>query len=75
MAARRVLRAACAIAPILLELVQEGGNEGGIHVRQEQAARCFAKAFLGETEEEPESIAVGGDGMGTRLALPPEGAR
>ena len=47
-----------AVTPVLLEMVEEGTNEGGVYVIEEQVGRGLAKAFLGEAEEKPEGVAV-----------------
>ena len=64
----RIARA-CRIAPILLDVVQEGGDKGRVDVCEKQVGRRLAQALLGEAKEKPEAVAVGGNGVGARLPL------
>lgn len=50
-------------------MVQEGTDERGVEVGQAEPVRARPGALLGEAEQEPEGVAVGGDGVGTHPAL------
>ena len=62
---RRQARVAAlgAVAPPAFEVVQERADGGGVEVIKLQLRRGLSAAVLGEGEQEPEPVAVGGDGV------------
>src|SRR5882724_5851605 len=63
-----------AIAPFLLQVVQEAGDEGRVEVGQVQLAGLLAGAVLRVAQQEPPAVAVGGHGVGAGVALAGEPA-
>jgi hypothetical protein len=58
-----------AVAPFVLEVLQERGDHRGIEIGDAERAGGFAGAPGGEAGEQPERVAVGGDGSGAGVAL------
>jgi hypothetical protein len=64
-----------AVAAFVFEVVQERADGGSVEIAESQLRRGLPAAVLGECEQEPEPIAVGGDGVlaCTLLAYQPFG--
>jgi hypothetical protein len=54
---------------VLLQFIQKRHDEGGINLLEAQAGRRLAQPLLDELQELTEGVAIGTDGMWTRLAL------
>jgi hypothetical protein len=54
---------------VVFEVVEERGDEGGVEVGQVQGAGRLAGAGLSEADQQPEGVAVGGDGVRAGLSL------
>ena len=74
---RRQARVAAlgAVAPFAFEVIQERADSGRVEVVELQLRRGLSAAVPGEGEQEPEPVAVGGDGVpaGAFLAHQPLG--
>jgi hypothetical protein len=57
------------VAPVLLDVIEKGTNEGGIQVVERQARGRRSEPLLGKPQQQPKRIAIGGDGMGARALL------
>jgi len=58
-----------AVAPGLLEVVEEREHDGGIEVLDRERGRGTSGALLRETQEDLEGVAVARDGLGAGAAL------
>ena len=58
-----------AVAPLVLEVVQERADRGGVQVGQVELGGHLAGALVHEGEQQPQGVAVGGDGVRAGLAL------
>jgi hypothetical protein len=56
-------------ALVLLKLIEERDNQRSIDVREVQPGRWLMQALLHELQKLPEGVAIGTDGVRTRLAL------
>jgi len=56
--------------PLLFEVLQELPDERGVEVGEAEVAGCLAGLALGEGEQEPAGVAVGGDRVRAGLLLP-----
>jgi hypothetical protein len=61
---------AAAVAPLLFEVLQELSDERGVQVGEAELVGGLAGVVAGEGEQEPEGVAVGGDGVRAGLLLP-----
>ena len=61
-----------AVAPLLFKVMQELADERGVQVGEAELAGRLAGLGLGEGEQEPAGVAVGGDGVRAGLLLPGE---
>ena len=61
-----------AVAPVTLEMVEEGPNEGCVDLGDIEARGRGPGAIRGEREEQAERVAIGSDRLRARLALPDE---
>jgi hypothetical protein len=52
-----------------LQVVEELDDAGGVKIREGQFGRSFAGVLLEEIQQQPEGIAVAGDGSWTGIAL------
>jgi hypothetical protein len=55
--------------PLLLQAIQKRHDQRGVNLLEIQLGRCFMQPLLHELQELTEGVAVGTDGVGTRLAL------
>jgi hypothetical protein len=55
-----------------LKVLQECADERRVEIPKRQLRREFAKAYLRECKQEPEGIAIGGDGVGAYASMPHE---
>ena len=63
-------RCGCArCCPFVLQVVQEVADERGVEVGQVELAGLFAGAVLRVAQQQPPSVAVGGDGVRAGVAL------
>ena len=69
MAARRSLRVRDAVAALAFEVVQEGGDQRRVEMGDVELAGRLGGALGGEGEQQPEGVAVGGDGVRAGCAL------
>jgi hypothetical protein len=60
--------AAHAVVPLVFKVLQEGSDQLGVQVDEVELTGLFASAGVGEAEQEPEGVAVRGDGV---VAGPP----
>jgi hypothetical protein len=58
-----------AVAAVFLQVVQERGDGGSVHVGEVEAGRLLSGAAGGECEQHAPGVAVGGDGVAARAAL------
>lgn len=58
-----------AVAPVFFEVVEERDDQRGVEVGDVERGRCLGCSGGGETEEESEGAAVGGDRVRRRVAL------
>ena len=63
------IAASNAQAAVGLELVEERGDQRCVDLLEGQVRRRPSEALLGEDQELSERVAIGADGMRTRLAL------
>src|SRR6516225_12411231 len=54
---------------LLLQMVQEAHDQGGVDLLEVQLRRRFMQSLLSELQQLTESVAIGTDGVGTGLAL------
>lgn len=70
MAAKASVARGHAVAALVLELIEERGDEVGVEVADVELAGRLAGLGCGEGEQELEGVAVGGDGVRAGLQLP-----
>jgi hypothetical protein len=59
-----------AVASLLFQVLEERARQGGVQVGEAEPAGRLAGLVAGEGEQEPERVAVGGDGVRAGLLLP-----
>lgn len=59
-------------APVLFEMVEERADQRGVEIGEVESGRSHPCALVGELDEEPEAVTVGGDRVATGLALTAE---
>ena len=57
------------VAPCLLEMVEERADQRSVEIVDVELERLLAGPLVGEAEQQPERVAVGGDGLGAGVAL------
>src|SRR5882672_5399558 len=60
---------AYAVAPVLLQVLQESDDERCVEIPHVQPHRRLAGSLLGEAEQQAEGVAVGGHGVRAGLTL------
>jgi hypothetical protein len=58
-----VVAGAGAVAPFCFEVVEERADQRRVEIVEVQLARLLAGPLGGEREQQPEGVAVGGDGL------------
>ena len=58
-----------AVAPCLLEMVEERADQRSVDIVDVELERLLAGPLVGEAEQQPERVAVSGDGLGAGVAL------
>jgi hypothetical protein len=61
--------AACANASVFLQMIKEGPEEGGFKNFHRQLRRRLANLLLCKLQEQPKSIPIARDGIGTCFPL------
>jgi hypothetical protein len=67
--------AACAAAPLVFEMVQEGSKKGSVEVGEHDLRGRLPQFLPGISQQQAETIPVAGQGVRAGLALPDESIR